>query len=610
MIIKSTRIKAGDQQKALDYIVRNSVNENIDIQIGNPELLANYCKTAQQSYPSKKYTLRHFIISPEKTIDTDIKHQIRNDLLKEFSVGDRPFVHATHRKMRKDGSIEEHEHIMIAELNTKGGVLTNRGELGKRHAISRRYEVMLNETIHNSRFNKTVIEHEKNPEIKAVLQQNLDTDYYRAKTPYTQGQFKRSERLGVNLQELHENLMLIDKDMDDGALLDTYKAFLNEYEIDIQQGNKAGYLVIMKNEEVLTSFERITGITDERMSSMREIFDNNPDATPPPNHGKTKREDIMEDDKEDYSLNLMHDFTQSSMQIKIDELHHFLAKSRVPKNMSENEKLDWINGRFDLAVTLGLIPTGYPQPNQVKEIIKERLNDESIKNEQAPGKRQQAETTGATAETEYRPGYQKGYRSYPEPISAGRVSSTGRKQDRSPDRADSVVNEKRRQDESDYRQAEQRDSRLERRNSAFEKFKQFAFTDIQSHVTLMLKNAHARFYSRYFSDKNWSEKATQMLEDSRRLIVDTMTTSPSIALNIPALRDKFETRQAVQVQLDPDLNPDDYRHLTGRLQEVIQRAKSIRASYGFDNSPEGTFRALQQEQMSGPGHRMTQQMRR
>lgn len=606
MIIKSTRISAGDYQRALDYIVRNSVNEDIIIQSGNPEILAEYCDTSAKAYQSKKYTLRHFIIAPEKTISEDMKQNIRDDLLKEFKSENRPFVHATHRKKRKDGSIEEHEHIMIAELDTRGRVLTTKAELALRHKIARRYEVLLNEKLRNSRFNKVVIEHEENPEIKAVLQQNLDENYYRAKTPYTQGQYKKAQKLGLNLHEIHQELVSIDKTVDDEALLSHMKSKLNEYDIEIQAGQKDGFLILMMNEEVITSIERIAEISTERMNSLRDIFDNNPDATPPPTHEETKKEKIMEDEDNNFQMNSMFDFTQSSMQIKIDELHNFLAKSRVPKNMSENEKLDWINGRFDLAIAMGLIPQAYPQPNQVKEIIKEKLHERL--NQQSKTNTNSEVTATAEAKAKSGTGNKEEYRPDFGATTDRRDSERRAEQDRSSYRATGTDSKSIRQANIDDRKNQQRELRNEKRISADEERNQSYFKRAKQRAQIILSNVKARLLDNILSDKNVSEESSQKLEDSQRLLIDMMTNNPVIALHLKKFKDKFEEKEIEKTQLI-SIDPTAFHNAQNKFQDAFHRARSLRASYGYADPLEGTVSALRQEMLAQQNYVQQQQLR-
>lgn len=579
MIIKSTRIKSGDHGQALDYIVKNSVNESIDIQFGDPKMLAFYCAETKKNYPTRLYTLRHFIISPENSLSEEQKAEVRDDLLKEFKANDRPFVHATHRKTRKDGSVEEHEHIMIAEINPKGRVITTTGNAQKLHGVARRWEAKLGETIQQSRFNRTIIEHEQNEEIKAVLQQSLDEDLNSKKKPWTDGQFRKAERLNVDMRILHENISYIDNTLNDVDYLNEIEKTLSTFDIELKKGRYDDVIVLEKDDEVILSLNKLANIPKERIKNMIDILDdeNKKDATPPPTQAETP-----------------YDF-------ELEEFHDFLSQVEVPDYLTDNEKLDWINGRWQMALDLGLVPVGYPQPEQLKNLLKEKLNDELIKKQQdaelykrANKSEAKAEDT-ASRETELSYTDKEEYRRDFASSNAFGRSSRERRQDRRADEDIIASNKKSRLLNADDRQIKQREFRTEDRTARDAKSDKYIDRSFKERIKLIVKNAHKNFWNTYFFKKNFSKQAERDFEDSKRMTLDMMTSSPSIALHMKKFRDLFESKSVDSVPL-ARLQPATLTASPGPLRAALEQARALRQSYGFSDPLEGTLRALQNEQ--------------
>jgi hypothetical protein len=581
MIIKATRIKAGDHKQALDYIVKNSVNESIDIQFGDPKILAFYCAETKKDFPTRLYTLRHFIISPENSLSEEQKAEVRDDLLKEFKANDRPFVHATHRKTRKDGSVEEHEHIMVAEINPKGRVITTTANAQKLHGVARRWEAKLGETIQQSRFNRTIIEHEQNEEIKAVLQQSLDVDLNSKKNPWTDGQFRKAERLNVDMRILHENISYIDNTLNDVDYLNEIEKTLSTFDIKLKKGRYDDVIVLEKDDEVILSLNKLANIPKARIQNMIENMKNkNKGAPPPPTQAETPYDFAME------------------------EFHDFLSQAEVPDYLTANEKLDWINGRWQMALDLGLVPVGYPQPEQLKNLLQEKLNDEFIKKQQDA---EQRRAIKSEAKTEADPTREAKYGSVDKERHATdfRYATTGGQgrratgDDRRVDELDITSNQKPGLTNEDYRKTEQRNSRDEDRPREAKKSSQHDKSAPGERAKLIIQTTHKRWWDRFFTDKNWSKKSLTDFEDGKRLMIDMMQNSPVIALHLKKFRDLFTSKE---VDRGPVYEMDTQRLTAspGPLRAALEQARALRQSYGFSDPLEGTLRALQQERMNQP----------
>ena len=199
MIIKPSRIQGYVQ--ALEYILavgNDAKHENEDVRLleGHPEGLAFHCAISREDYPNKKYTLRHWKINPEQfTSDEDLQ-AVCHDLLNEFNAGDRPFVIALHTTTHKDGTTATHAHLMCAELDARGKVLSNRQT---RRASTRSLvrEKNLGHNVLSSRYDATIAEQE--PDFVKICN---DTVSYKF-----QGQFQKCLKQGVDLNELNKDLL-------------------------------------------------------------------------------------------------------------------------------------------------------------------------------------------------------------------------------------------------------------------------------------------------------------------------------------------------------------------------------------------------------------------
>lgn len=260
MIIDPSRIQAGDHQQALEYIlaVGNDAkheNEEVTLLEGYAEGLAFHCATSKDAFPSKKYTLRHWKINPEEFTSPEDLQSICHDLMDEFGVGDRPFVIALHTTNHADGPRITHAHLMVAELDSKGKVLSNKNNAAREHKIARRWEKKLGHNILSSRYDAAIAENE--PDLADDLQpKNV---VYK----YTQGQFQKAQKLGIDLNEIHKSIEAIRAGEHD--IKDIVRT-LSSFGVSLGKGKKDGILVLEKDGTFLTPLHKAGAFHADEMT--------------------------------------------------------------------------------------------------------------------------------------------------------------------------------------------------------------------------------------------------------------------------------------------------------------------------------------------------------
>lgn len=248
MIIKPSRIKAGDHAQALAYILAlgndaKHANEEVDLLDGHPEALALHCATSHECFPTKSYTLRHWKINPEEAMSEQTLQAICYDLLEEFKAGERPYVIALHTTADKNGQTTTHAHLMVAELNEKGRVLSNRNNAAREHKLARKWEKELGHTILSSRYDETIFEHTNDEELASSLNTDAECIY-----GYTQNQYQKARALGVDLSEIKKIITAARNEPHD---INDLRIILKSHGVDLIRGKKQGILVLEKDGEHL-----------------------------------------------------------------------------------------------------------------------------------------------------------------------------------------------------------------------------------------------------------------------------------------------------------------------------------------------------------------------
>lgn len=271
MIIKQTRIRTGGTSTALAYIQAMGENEDVELLYGDPSSLALFVNT-MSSMNNHAYVLRHFIISPEQELnDVQIERCIEA-IQNEFDTGDRPYVVARHQKIRADENDASHIHIMMAESNTSGRVLTNKNNYKRNEKICRNLELEFGFEVIKGRHNKYVVENSTNPDVKMALELSGIADGDLPQAAYTNSLKSKARACSLDLPSFHLALKAVKsvniENPRERAEFIVKK--LLDADVSIKPGKKKGVLVLFKDDVELGSLERLSKL------SKKEILDIGP----------------------------------------------------------------------------------------------------------------------------------------------------------------------------------------------------------------------------------------------------------------------------------------------------------------------------------------------
>lgn len=275
MIIKQTRIRTGGTGTALAYIQAMGENEDVELLYGDPSSLGNFVNT-MSAMNNHAYVLRHFIISPEQELN-DVQIERCIDAIKdEFDTGDRPYVVARHKKIRADENDASHIHIMMAESNTSGRVLTNKNNYKRNEKICRNLELEFGFEIIKGRHNRYVIEHTENVNIQSALHLSGIADGDLPNSAFSKIMLGKAKRVNIDLPKLHESLKEIQSisalKPEDRANFIIEK--LLESDISLKRGDKNGILILYKYDEKsgkdveFGSLHRLTNLNKKEISKI------------------------------------------------------------------------------------------------------------------------------------------------------------------------------------------------------------------------------------------------------------------------------------------------------------------------------------------------------
>lgn len=287
MIIKQTRIAAGQASQAAAYAAGLSEHENDSVAVlsGDADELAFYADAMTDRYENK-YGLRHFIISPSEKLSADQIRTILNELNNEWGIGaDRPFLLTKHEK---PGSTERdaHYHLLVAENDSDGSVLDYRNAYPRNEKVCRKLEAIFGHEITKGRYNVAVL-HALSDEIKQLKNdkqdhselENIKNIIERSNIQFEQlpsptisaGAKGKAQRLGIDIDELA-------RDVRRAAALDDFRQvqqLLKAEGLDVRPGNKEGVLLVYKDDEKIGSLSRLCDLTKEQSASFYKDMQQN-----------------------------------------------------------------------------------------------------------------------------------------------------------------------------------------------------------------------------------------------------------------------------------------------------------------------------------------------
>ncbi|MCL7405302.1 relaxase/mobilization nuclease domain-containing protein [Paradonghicola geojensis] len=276
MIIKQTRIRTGGTGTALAYIQAMGENEDVELLYGDPSSLARFANT-MSGMNNHAYVLRHFIISPEQELTDDQIERCIESIQREFNTGDRPYVVARHQKIRSDENDASHIHIMMAESNTAGRVLTNKNNYKRNEKICRNLELEFGFELIKGRHNKYVIGHTENANNQLAMHLIGIADGDLPTSAYTKTMLGKAKRVNVDLPKLHTALKEV-QTISTNEPADRASFIVNELlkaDISLKRGNKKGILILYKYDEKTDSdveFGSLHRLTKLNKNDISEIY--------------------------------------------------------------------------------------------------------------------------------------------------------------------------------------------------------------------------------------------------------------------------------------------------------------------------------------------------
>lgn len=264
MIIKQTRIRTGSTATALGYIQAMGENEDVELLYGDPATLGRYVNTLS-AMNRHAYVLRHFIISPEQELTGEQVDRCIEAIRTEFKTGDRPYVAARHQKIRSDDNDASHIHIMMAESDPRGKVLTNRNNYKRNEKICRNLELEFGFKILQGRHNKFAVMNTEDQDAQSALTNSGIMDGDLPMAAYTNAMKAKARRVNLDLPAFHQAL----KDVhsinvgNERERAEYIVAKLLEADVSIKQGKKKDVLILFKDDVELGSLARLSKLTKE-----------------------------------------------------------------------------------------------------------------------------------------------------------------------------------------------------------------------------------------------------------------------------------------------------------------------------------------------------------
>lgn len=161
MIIKSTRVPAGQVWRTAKYLSSQGDNEEVSWLKGDPADILTM--GAISKLAGSPFAVRHFSISPNERMNAEDLELVLREICREYQVPKTSvtrMVVVQHKKFRASGNNNEfHWHLTLPELNAESlRTLSSSFSKIRNEKISRICELKLGHSIVSGRFNKQVRE--------------------------------------------------------------------------------------------------------------------------------------------------------------------------------------------------------------------------------------------------------------------------------------------------------------------------------------------------------------------------------------------------------------------------------------------------------------------
>lgn len=205
MIIKQTRIKAGGAGNVIAHVNRTDQNEICERLFGDEDILD--CDDQVASDLGRKYSVRHFSVSPDQELTDDQVKTMVKMIGKEFDFTDREVALYRHVKERANGNRSSHFHILVSEQNKSGRTMSNRANYARNEKLARAMELRFGHKLTKGAHNRAVYAEASKaaPEAALAALEPL-TEGPRPVASFGSKSLAKAKRLGVDLPAIVQDL--------------------------------------------------------------------------------------------------------------------------------------------------------------------------------------------------------------------------------------------------------------------------------------------------------------------------------------------------------------------------------------------------------------------
>lgn len=248
MILKQTRVKTGGAGNVIAHVNNKDDNEVCERILGSEENLLFSEKIARSE--NRKYSIRHFIVSPDQELTDDQTREMLRMIGFEFDFKDRDVAVYRHVKERANGLKAAHFHILVSEQNADGKTMSNRANYARNEKLARAMELKFGHKLTQGAHNRALTQ--AAPASAQKLLQPL-TDGPRPRSAFSSKTHQKAQRLGVDLPEVSHELSQLSgaSNAEKGAALD---ALESKHNIIFEKGDRRNVILIKTEErEIITN---------------------------------------------------------------------------------------------------------------------------------------------------------------------------------------------------------------------------------------------------------------------------------------------------------------------------------------------------------------------
>lgn len=271
MNCNGSRISSGGAAGTVAHVLNAENNETVEIIGGDPEQMNELDQLAQVN--GQKYSLRHFIINPERDLSDEQWDRAIEMHKKEFGWGDREHAIVAHRKVRADGSTVEHRHLLVEDADQNGKILHIAHQFQRNEKLSRMMEYEFGHKLIRGKHNRAVInaleKEGRNDVADAMKEKRLDQGKP-ALAQFSSRMNARAKRLDVSLPTIANDCKKAMGARGAGLALAIAE---RDQGVTIRRGDRRDSVVMEKDGEVIANVNKMfkpTYTTDVLMRALQD----------------------------------------------------------------------------------------------------------------------------------------------------------------------------------------------------------------------------------------------------------------------------------------------------------------------------------------------------